>query len=100
MYEFFQRHGLRASEENFAWQAKVLGQQTGFWRIFAQSQLHPAGLINSSNLSTFDQTSTDLVRQSVASHQAEARRVHFPFASTRLSERRLRHGCATSVANM
>jgi hypothetical protein len=31
-----------------------------FPQIFAQGQLHAAGLINSSNLSTFDQTVTDL----------------------------------------
>ena len=32
-----------------------------FVRIFAQSQLHAAGPINISNLSTFDQTATDLL---------------------------------------
>ncbi len=32
-----------------------------FSRVFARSQLHAAGLINSSNLSIFDQTVTDLL---------------------------------------
>ena len=32
-----------------------------FLRIFALRQRHAAGLINSSNLSTFDQTATDLL---------------------------------------
>ena len=54
-----------------------------FVRIFAQSQLHAAGPINISNLSTFDQTATDLLGrvqgtlcQAHSRRQSEPGRVH------------------------
>jgi len=36
MYEYFQKHGLRASDEDFAWQAKVLNHHPRCFQMFVK----------------------------------------------------------------